>query len=207
MAFAIPLKYIVLTNWFLACWAVFAEFLGATYLFANISLFGVGIWCLIDKHGTEPFTVYGSVYVYSIVSDFICIGRYAKKDQITSYGDNDQKFALAMAAINLIAKFVFLYFLWVEYNTRGAAHVDGSSTAPLAAGAYDPIAHSQQPTAGGFQAGSFVGGNAGSQQHLPPVMGGQQPMPIGGSVAALPSGGSVGGNVGGSFQSGGQTGY
>jgi len=142
------------------------------------------------------------------LSDFICIGRFAKKDQITSSDNNDQKFALAMAAINLIAKFVFLYFLWVEYNTRGAAHVDGSSTAPLAAGAYDPIAHAQQPgTAGGFQAGSFVGGNAGSQQHLPPVMGGQQPMPIGGSVAALPSGGSVGGNVGGSFQSGGQTGY
>lgn len=204
MAFAVPLKYIVLTNWFLACWAVWNPFLGTSYLFSNLTLFGLGIWAVIDKHGVDSFTAFMASYVYTVLTDFMSIGRYAKKDQITDSGDSDAKFALAMAAIGLIVKFAFLYFLWVEYNARGSAAVDGSHHQPLATGAYDPIApQHQQPGGGvgGFQAqGSFVGA---PQQHLPPVMG-AAPQPIGVGVQPV-AGGAVGASAGG-FQSG-QTGY
>ncbi len=49
------------------------------------------------------------------------------------------QFALAMAIIGVLTKAGFSYFLWLEHNSRGSAHVEGSSTAPLNR-PYDPIA-------------------------------------------------------------------
>jgi len=137
MAFNLQFKYIVLTLLFLTLWAVFVGFLGPTYLYSNLTLAAFGVWCIIDKKGEEPFLLYLAVYIFTMISDFMCLGVFGK--DIPKSGDPHAKFALAMAIISLIAKFGFLYFLWREYNARGSAHVDGSTHAPLASGSYEPI--------------------------------------------------------------------
>jgi len=143
MPMQLALKYIVFTQLVLSAWAQFAGFLGASYFYVNLCLTGLGVWVLIDKHTIEGFTSFGAVYVFSILNDLMCVGVWAKSFNITNSGDPNLKFSLAMAIINILTKFAFLYFLWIEHNSRGSAHVEGSHTAPLNSGAYDPMPQAQ----------------------------------------------------------------
>jgi len=172
----IPLKYIVLTEVYLSIWAVFSEYLGATYLFSNLALFAGGMWCVIDKNTTDGFTVYAVTYLWALLTDLFVLGKKTKDIDISNM-DSDMKFSFAMALINIFVKVAALYPLWQEYNNRGSQqHPEGQQQPPQSHGHYDPNTtvgvSGIAPTVGGPSSSAQSGFMGAQQQQQQPPMGG-----------------------------------
>jgi len=207
----IALKYIVLTQTFIAVWAQYTpmELFGHSFSIMNLVVTGFGTWAMIDKLNIDAAQVYLISWLFSLVTDVICVGNWASVEHLTQSGgtgfaygsDASVRFALAMAILLIFLKVGFAYFIWADYQLRSHAGVDGSAHAPLTGGAqydsgvprpYDPLhaadplahqhaaAHAAGGVPGGMQAGAPVQGYAGVPQAVPPASAPAPAQPTGG---------------------------